>query len=184
MWHDSAQAKLDAQALTKFHQTLRLKVGENRKVVRDIPEQESTAALFLELYKQEVLTYDDIKKLAGANGDEPSESGLQAGNFSPEWNCVFSGPKDGVTLYRLLVEKEKTGIVLFCYNRNYYKEYPDDGMVVFLAGDTQARVMQPEEIAKQYNEITRESFEFATNNLAELDDSFYGKGPFKFVSPE
>ena len=181
-----AQAKIDAQTLGKFQQNLALKAQEKRKQFRDADPKKGKGTfieLMTQLYDLGVLKFDDVKKLAGASGDEPDEGDFDNGDLDAQSQIIFTGPNTGSKIYSLMKGSTKDG-VMFCYNKYFYQEYANEGIVVMFAGKApKAEVLFPAAIEQKYNKVAKKPCKFK-GKLEEIDDKFYGKAPFKMVEPE
>ncbi|MCK6439318.1 MAG: hypothetical protein L6Q71_03855 [Planctomycetes bacterium] len=173
---------MDAQQLSKFSQRLVLAASEHWKVIEAIPKQETSAALFLEMWKLGILSTGDIGLLAGASGCKASEANLHAGVFDPKEHCIFSGPRDGKVLLDAIAGK-KPGNVVLCFNRHYYDDDRDNRNAVLFSGDTRAKLRSVDEIIEVYNEETLAKLSPPGGNVLSYDD-FLKLEPLRNVAPE
>lgn len=177
-----ARAKLDATCLSEYYKflSLNLQDGGEMKVRRNYTEPKRGADLLQWLVRKEVVKASYVTRLAGVSGTEGSEEDWKGDvPIDATKHLIFTCPADGTTFANRATAKNVTDGVFMCYNRHFFDRYPEDGMVVVMAGAQRAIVVKFADVPG----LVAESKTAAVTPSAG-DASFFGKYPFEKVAGE
>lgn len=180
-----AKSKLDANALTDFKKQLGLALAESSKAgyVANYKDTGKPAAdLYKYLVTRKVVAAEHAAKLAGATGTKLSKDDWENPSFSVDpslKHVVFTSPAVGAAFLKRANATSKSEGVLFVYNKHNYNTYPNDGIVLMVCGDDEAKVIPHIGVADLFSGMKETP---AKVGIEAAD--FYGKFPFKDVAPE
>jgi hypothetical protein len=173
---------LDARALTLFARELQESLEDQDPQSLGLTNFRPARAVDL----LQALSHESSMKgvrfevLGGATGEQvPIRKWQSIEGVDPSSECLFTCPPNLNDFLRLSSPKAKDDEVFMCYNRHFFDRFPDEGMVILVAGESKAKFVRYADIPDEVD--VRKGI--ALNVTPGFPD-FYGKHPFTFVAPE